>query len=98
MQIDNVCFDQPVTNPDDPDCIVEDSTAGAITEILSCKSTQNAVPCWRVETNPACPAITDPVSGKPEQLGIRIDRGGAVLPPETHTKVECAIIASRNPN
>ena len=98
-QLKDFCFDKPVANPDDPDCIVEDvtpSTTGgqdAVFEMLSCKKTTDVPPCWRPLPNPACKPINNPLTNMPEQIGIQIDRGGVVLPPGVHTNIECATIA-----
>jgi hypothetical protein len=100
-QIGKGCLNSPVANPTDPDCVVEDVTTNTdgtttIKVISSCARNGNTPTCWSVVQKPDCPPITNPVTGQPEQIGITINRGGAMPPPATTARVACATIAHTN--
>jgi hypothetical protein len=99
-QIGAGCLSSPVSNPDDPDCVVEDVTIDPMTglesiaEIPSCVRNGATPTCWKLAQNDKCNPIINPVTCMPEQFGIAIDRGPGGQPPaNTSARVACATIA-----
>jgi len=94
------CLSQPIVDPNNPDCVVEDvTTVNGVdqhTSIPFCANANGAKPCWSAKQVPSCPQVCNPTSGQFEQFGVDIDRGGAMAPPNTTAEVSCATIAIAN--
>jgi hypothetical protein len=102
------CLTSPVTNLNDPDCVVEDVTDNGsapptINTIPSCLHNNNTPPCWKLEVNPKCDIIKAPQTNPPcapQQYGVHICRDAmcsastANIPPHTTAHVSCATVAN----
>jgi len=93
------CLSAPIANETAPDCVVEDVTITGGVEarksIPFCGSASTK-PCWATKEVADCPKICNPTSGKFQQFGVSIDRGGAAAPPNTTAQVSCATVAIAN--
>jgi hypothetical protein len=87
------CLPGALKSPAAPYCVVNDVTIGGPTptlaEIPSCSASGNATPCWRLQTNSACPALVDSL-GQIEQLTMVVDRVGSP-PPNTAPVAACEL-------
>ena len=85
------CIPAPLTDPSNPDCVVEDVTHGPNgdqqTLIPRCDQAAGTFPCWKVEAKADCK------TSSPEGLGVTIERNGAPAPPGTTAEVSCSTIA-----
>ena len=84
------CVPAPLTNVDDPDCVVEDITTsndGTQTQVSipGCLTAGGTFPCWRAVVTPSC---APPAS--PQSISIAIDRNGVPAQPMTSARVECS--------
>jgi hypothetical protein len=82
------CLPAPLLDAQNPDCAVADETQnsdGTVTSVPLARCGGGAFPCWRVDKQPACKSIS------PQSLGISIDRNGLPPPPDTRTRVACAV-------
>lgn len=85
------CIPAPLTDPNNPDCTVEDVTPTASgdqeTEIPRCDQANGAYPCWKVEMKSDCAGLS------PAGVGITIERNGMDPPKGTFAQVSCSTIA-----
>lgn len=95
-QIGAGCLGAPITNPDNPDCVVEDvQTLGdgstSITKIDPCGANGFVdKSCWKLTPNTKCKEIRSPINCGLEQFGMTIDRGPGGQPPaNTTARVFC---------
>ncbi|MGE3547559.1 MAG: hypothetical protein AB7L28_26775, partial [Kofleriaceae bacterium] len=68
------------------DCSVSDvanyGTDQAVEKVLpACNQALDNVPCWHIIVNPECNSETN--------FALKVERGGATPPPETHTISYC---------
>jgi hypothetical protein len=97
------CIGAKLTNPNAPDCVVEDVTSnpdGTTTEhqLPQCTLTNGApaagstFPCWAVVTKKDC---MPPGPGtSPDGVGVTVFRNNIPPPANTSARVECSTIAS----
>ena len=88
------CLATPLRDPANPECEVVDTLVidgkTSTAAILSCRTTGNATPCWRVLSDESCASVTDPRTTLKATLRLRISRGDATTPPGTITSAHCA--------
>jgi hypothetical protein len=105
-QIGAGCITSPFSDPNNPDCIVEDVTSNndgstSISELPRCDQDGGKTPCWRLESKDVTKcAVVCANNGDPGQhFGVTIDRGpGGTPPPNTTARVACSTIAvSKDP-
>jgi hypothetical protein len=95
------CLTSPLSRPEDPDCLVEDVTPrydgepDVVAPIPTCRSANNAAPCWRVIQATACAPVHNPTTGLDEQVGIEVERAGLAPPVGSTVRIQCATIAAR---
>jgi hypothetical protein len=90
------CLSSPITDINNPDCVVEDrlnTDDSFVDSIPSCTISNNMQPCWKYEENPRCPKVINPVNQSVTQGSISVLRDQMSIPPGTHLRVACATIA-----
>jgi hypothetical protein len=90
------CLSSPITDPANPDCVVEDRSDAdnsVVDSVASCASTNDAQPCWKYVENDKCTPVVNPVNNTVTQGSIAIERDPSMVPPHTHLHVACATIA-----
>jgi hypothetical protein len=90
------CLSSPITDPSNPDCVVEDRSNtddSVVDSIPSCASTGNQQPCWAYQENDQCAKVVNPVNNTVTQGSIAVNRDQMSIPPGTHLRVACATIA-----
>lgn len=91
----NGCLTGYLRTPLDPRCEVDDAVpapAGSqVQAIPSCAASDGSKPCWRIETSPACPVVTDPESKDQQHLQLTIDRD-TPLPTGAATYARCVVV------
>jgi hypothetical protein len=93
------CLGAPLSEPSDPQCVVEDvqtlaDGSESVTTIKACAKTGGAFPCWQTQASTLCPIVHNPLNNQDEQLGVVIERGpGGQPPPNTFARVFCSTIA-----
>ena len=99
-EIGTGCLTRAIANPTEPSCTVEDVVyAGAATPtrtaLPKCDATSSNSPCWKLETNAACAAVTSPVTNATEQLRLSVVRTGA-QPLNTGVTASCITVAPKS--
>jgi hypothetical protein len=90
------CLSSPITDINNPDCVVEDRSNAddsVVDSIQSCTATNNTQPCWKYEENLMCAQVINPINGSITQGSITVVRDQMTIPPGTHLRVACATIA-----
>jgi hypothetical protein len=90
------CLSSPITDPNNPDCVVEDRADvdnSVVDSIQSCALTNNVQPCWKYVENDKCAKVVNPINNTITQGSISIMRDQSTIPPGTHARVACATIA-----
>jgi hypothetical protein len=83
------CLPGALKSPAAPNCVVSDVAPGPTqTPIPPCSA--SGPPCWRLQTNAACPPILDSI-GQMERLSLVVDRGGGSPPPNTAPVAACEL-------
>jgi hypothetical protein len=91
------CLSSPITDINNPDCVVEDrsnaddSVVDSITECPAGATMPQ--PCWHYEENLMCAQVINPLNGSITQGSIKVERDPMAIPPGTHLRVACATIA-----
>ncbi len=90
------CLSSPITDPSNPDCVVEDradADNSVVDTIESCAQRNNIQPCWEYAENDKCPKVVNPANNTVTQGSISILRDQSMIPMATHLAVACATIA-----